>query len=136
MNEVVLVVDDLKTNAPKKNPGPPNPLPKKSARGEKWKKPSTLIAFAMLALTLLLPVGMVAMAVLTVASNDRGQDLGNGMYMRTDANGIPDIGWQSNRDSALGIAALLTGVCCPLVPYVILMLILITGYFAFRSAGS
>lgn len=101
-----------------------------------WRRPSTLIAFAMLGITLLLPVSMVATAMFTVVSNDRGQNLDNGMYMRTDARGIPDVGWQSERDAGLGFAALLTGVCCPLVPYVIFMLILGTAYFAFPSAGS
>ena len=111
---------------------PSIPKPQSNA----WRRPSTIIAFLMLGITLLLPVSMIAMAMFTVAPNDRGEDLGNGMYMRTDARGLPDIGWQSDRDAGLGFAALLTGVCCPLVPYVIFMLILGIAYFAFRSAGS
>lgn len=90
----------------------------------------------MLGVTLLLPVSMVAMAMLTVASNDRGQDIGGGMYMRTDARGLPDIGYQSDRDAALGAAALISGVCCPIVPYSLVVLMLGMTYFALRSAGS
>jgi hypothetical protein len=101
----------------------------------KW-KPSTFVAFAMLGVTLLLPVSMVAMAMLTVATSDRGQDVGDGMYMRTNARGLPEMGYHSDQDAALGAAALISGVCCPIVPYVIVMLILGMTYFAFRSAGA
>lgn len=125
--------------APNFEPTPPHSAARYSVApsktNRKW-KPSTFIAFAMLGVTLLLPVSMVAMAMFTVASNDQGRDIGGGMYMRTDARGLPDIGYKSDRDTALGAAALISGVCCPLVPYVILMLILGMAYFAFRSAGS
>lgn len=90
----------------------------------------------MLAATLLLPVSMVAIAMLTVAANDRGQDIGGGMYYRTDANGFPDVGEQKYRDAGIGLAALFNGFCCTLIPYVLLMLVLGTAYLAFRSAGT
>ncbi len=90
----------------------------------------------MLGCTLLLPVAMFAMYVFAVASHDRGEDIGGGMYYRTDARGIPDMGYTSDRDAALGVAALMTGVCCPLGPYLLIMLILAIAYFAFHSAGS
>ena len=53
-----------------------------------------------------------------------------------DANGFPEIGWNSDRNSAVGAAAVLSGLCCPLVPYGFLMAVLMVAYFAFRSAGS
>lgn len=103
-----------------------------------WKRPSTVIPFIMLGITLLLPMAMVSMAMLTVASNNRGRDLGggSGLYLSENSDGIPYLEDKDDRNAGVAMAALLTGVCCPLVPYVLIMLILGTAYFAFRSVGS
>ena len=88
IDEVVLV-DEPKIGKSTRKMFLPKALQGLVPSGEKWKKPSTVIAFAMLALTVLLPVGMVVVTILSLATADRGVDQGNGMYMHQGCKWLP-----------------------------------------------
>lgn len=98
-------------------------------------KPSTFVAFGMVACTILLPIGMCLMFSFAYAAPERGESIGNDLYMTYDSTGYPDIKKKSVRDAGILMSAFVSGLCCPAVPYVIIMLVLITSYVALRSAG-
>lgn len=109
-------------------------------------KPSTLTAIGMVVATLFLPIAMFGLFTISMfsaaAENARreaeSQDLGLGMSMHTDEYGMPIIETsqqQSARVAGQGIGAILGGICCPIIPYVIVMIALGSTYLAFRSAG-
>ena len=123
-----------------------NRLASEAKRHLKKKKISTILAFCMLGCTLLLPVSMGGMFILssmTAARQNSGSsddiDIGFGNSITTGPGG--GFEYKSARQKqaeqtgqALGI--FLSSLCCPMIPYVLIMLALGTGYFAFRSSGN
>lgn len=109
-------------------------------------KPSTLTAIGMAVVTILLPFAMFGLFAISIfssaAENARleaeSEDLGFGMSMRTDEYGMPILETsqqQAARTAGQSIGALLGGICCPIIPYLIVMIALGSTYLAFRSAG-
>jgi hypothetical protein len=106
---------------------------------------STIIAFCMLGCTLLLPISMIGLWIYTAATIKNQDDSGAeieimpGHTISQGDDGLytyesPRIKEAKEAGQALGI--FLGGLCCPLIPYVLIMLVLGTSFIAFRSAGS
>lgn len=116
-----------------------------SVRRQK-RRVSTILAFCMLGATILYPIGIVGMAIVgSVSAAKQAQvertnsvDLPFGDSIVFGPNGV--VGKSASRKEAeqagtfLGI--LIGSICCPGIPYVLVMLGLGVGYFAFRSAGN
>ena len=76
---------------------------------------------------------MIGVGLFVFATADRGENLNEHMYLGKDSRGIPDVGYRTERDGGIVLATLTMGLCCPTVPYVIVMFILGTAYLAARS---
>jgi len=113
---------------------------KSSTNSRRWSKPSTIIAFVMLGISLLLPVSMYVITTLRINS---ALDEVTAEDMNLSSNPhdfFPDESIEEAKIEtyALGLifGSFFDGICCPFSLYFLLMLILGTAFIAFRSAGA
>lgn len=103
-------------------------------RRRKPRRRSTLILRIMLVCSVLWPVAMICVGFLFWATADRGRDISDTHYEYKDLRGIPDVGWKAERDVTIVNAAIMSGLCCPTVPYAIIMVILAVAHLATRDS--
>ncbi len=101
----------------------------------------------MLFVTLLLPVAIGALFVVgsinaasqRAAEEENSIDIGFGNSLVTDEYGMLSGKTKMRKDAeeaGTNLGIFFGALCCPTVPYVLIMLVLGTSYFAFRSAGN
>ena len=129
---------------------PPEPQPSiitgqpEDSRPKK-RRISTVIAFVMLGITILLPVVVIGLAVsMSVSeaasrnSSSGSSDFYGGSIVATE-NGTFEYKTNSQKKAESAGAMLgiiIASICFPGVPYIMAMMILAASYFAFRSAGN
>lgn len=119
----------------------------RSRKKKNWRF-STIIAFCMLGVTLLLPAAMGALFVVGSinTANKRAVEEENSIDWAFGSSIVVDddgriVGSKSKsqkqaEEAGTNLGILLGSLCCPIVPYGLIMLVLGTSYFAFRSAGN
>lgn len=109
-------------------------------------KISTVLAFCMLGVSLIFPLvicGLIVMGFVSAARRSAQEetnswDMGSGssMVFESDGRVISKSKTVKEAEKAGTVIGIFLGsVCCPGVPYILVMLVLGTAYFAFRSAG-
>lgn len=125
----------------------PNEIPIAQNRELKRTKVSTILAFCMLGATLLFPIAIGTLIVTGMlrAANESAQedanslDIGGGSSIVFHPSGRVSSKSESMKEAQSAgtmIGIFLGSICCPSIPYVLLMLVLGTAWFAFRSAGN
>lgn len=108
---------------------------------------STVIAFCMLGASVLFPIticgltitGFVSAARRSAQEEANSMDLvfGDSLVFEPDGSVTSKSRTVKEAESAGTVIGIFLGsVCCPGVPYILVMLVLGTAYFAFRSAGN
>jgi DNA-directed RNA polymerase subunit RPC12/RpoP len=117
----------------------------KHSRPKKSMRISTILAFGMFGCTLLLPIAMIALFLyLSVASNIQKRpgseiEILPGHTISEGSDGLFTYETPSEKEAKVvghAIGTFLSSLCFPVIPYVLIMLILGSAYFAFRSAGN